>query len=96
MIFEREDSQDPECRAAVGDAKELLQATWDAINVQQKYLAEGMWPSEEFNARRWMLAKAIERLSRYPAERQGVAPSVLVADTAPKPAKDEAPLNDSP
>jgi hypothetical protein len=92
MIFEREGSRDTECRTAVEDAKELLQATWDAIHVQQKYLAEGMWPSEEFNARRWMLAKAIERLDRYPAERQGIAPSVLVANAAPQPAKDETPL----
>jgi len=91
-IFQRDGSSDPECRRAVVDAKKLLQTTWDAINVQQKYLAEGMWPSEEFNARRWMLAQAIERLDRFPAERQGVAPSVMVADTEPKPAKDETPI----
>jgi hypothetical protein len=64
----------------------------NAINVQQKYLAEGMWPSEEFNARRWMLAMAIERLGQYPAERQGTAPSVLVANTMPQSAKDEMPF----
>ena len=102
MIFEREGSRDPECRRAVEDAKELLQATWDAIDVQQKYLAEGMWPSEEFNARRWMLAKAIGQLNRYPTERQGIssrgmgdfphAPSVLVGNTAPQTARDETPL----
>ena len=91
-IFQREGSSDPECHRAVEDAKKLLQATWNAINVQQKYLAEGMWPSEEFNTRRWMLAKAIEKLNRFPSERQGIAPSVLVADTAPQAAKDETPL----
>ncbi|MDQ1316813.1 MAG: hypothetical protein QG588_462, partial [Candidatus Poribacteria bacterium] len=58
----------------------------------QKYLAEGMWHSEEFNARRWMLARAIERLGQYPAERQGIAPSVLVANTASQSAKDEMPF----
>ena len=79
-IFEREGSSNSECGRAVADAKKLLQETWDAINVQQKYLSEGMWPSEEFNARRWMIAKAIEKLNKFPAERQGSAPSVLVGD----------------
>lgn len=92
MIFEREGSNDPECHRAVQDAKELLQAMWDAINVQQKYLAEGMWPSEEFNSRRWMLAQAIEQLNQWPGERRGNAPSVLAANTAPQPAKDETPV----
>lgn len=91
-IFEREDSSNQECRRAVEDAKKLLQATWDAINVQQKYLAEGMWSSEEFNARRWMLAKAIEQLVRFPAERQGIAPSVLLSNTSPQPSMDEMPI----
>jgi len=88
-IFQRENSLDPECRGAVEDVKKLLQAMWNAINVQQKYLAEGMWTSEEFNGRRWMLAMAIERLGQYPAERQGIAPSVLVANTTSQSAKDE-------
>ena len=92
-IFQCESSRNPECRRAVEDAKELLQAMWDSINVQQKYLAEGMWPSEEFNARRWLLAKAIEQLDQYPAEQQDIAPSVLVTKTAPQPKrKDETPL----
>ena len=91
-LFQREGSREPECRRAVEDAKELLQAMWDSIDVQQKYLAEGMWPSEEFNTRRWVLAKAIEQLEQYPAEQQGIAPSVLVTNTAPQPAKDETPL----
>ncbi len=92
VVFEREGARDPECRRAVEEAKSLLQETWDAIHVQQKYLAGGMWPSEEFNTRRWLLAQAIERLHRYPPERQGTAPSVLVADTTPRPAEDKIPL----
>jgi len=92
-VIEREGSSNPKCRRAVENAKKLLQATWDAIHVQQKYLAEGMWPSEEFNARRWLLAKAIEQLEQYPAERRGIAPSVLVTNTeTPPPAKDETVL----
>ena len=91
-VLQREGSRNPECRHAVEDAKKLLQATWDAIDVQQKYLAEGMWPSEEFNARRWMLAMAIGRLMQYPIERQGIASSVLVANTAAHQARDETPF----
>jgi hypothetical protein len=81
-VFQREGSPSAECLRAVAGAKSLLQATWDAIDVQQKYLADGMWPSEEFNTRRWLLARAITELLRYPAVRSGAAPSVLVANTS--------------
>jgi hypothetical protein len=91
-IVERESSGDPACQAAVGDGRQLLQTTWDAIRVQQKYLAEGMWPSEEFNALRWRIAKQIERLVQYPAAAKATAPSVLVAKTASsKPAEQPSP-----
>jgi len=88
-VFQREGSPNAECRRAVAGAKKLLQGTWDAINVQQKYLADGMWPSEEFNTRRWLLAQATSRLLLYPAVRAGDAPSVLVMNTSPQPAKTE-------
>ncbi|NOY82536.1 MAG: hypothetical protein GXP31_16180 [Kiritimatiellaeota bacterium] len=81
--WERDGSGDPACRRAVADAKALLQRMWDDIRVQPKYLATGMWPSEEFNARRWKLALAIRELHKYPSRRQGDAPSVLVANTTP-------------
>ena len=80
-IFQREGSPDAQCRRVVADARKLLQDTWDAIHVQQKYLADGMWPSEEFNTRRWLLAQATGELLRYPAVRTGSAPSVLVTNT---------------
>jgi len=81
---EREGSRDRACSRAVASAKKLLQSTWDDINVQQKYLSGGMWPSEEFDARRWRLAVETERLLEFPAVRQVTAPSVLVADIAPR------------
>lgn len=77
-IWERTGSENPQCREAVKLAQARLQQTWDAIEVQQKYLAGDMWPSDEFNARRWMLAKSIERLHAFPAVRTGDAPSVGV------------------
>ncbi len=83
--WERAGSTDPACRQAAADAKALLQQLWRDIPVMQKYLASGMWPSDEFNARRWKLAMAIRRLMRFPATRQGDAPSVLVEDTSPAP-----------
>ncbi len=77
-IWERQGSQDKNCLEAVKRAQTRLQQTWDAIEVQQKYLEDGMWPSDEFNARRWALAKSIEELLAFPAVRKGDAPSVSV------------------
>ena len=62
-----------------------MQKTWDDIRVQKKYLAANLWPSEEFDARRWQLALAIRDLRRYPAVRRGQAPSVLVDRIQPPP-----------
>jgi hypothetical protein len=77
-IVQRETSTDAACRAAVREGRELLQETWEAIRVQPRYLAEGMWPSEEFDTRRWRLAAQTRKLLQYPATKQAVAPSVLV------------------
>jgi len=93
-IFQREGSPNAECRRIVAGARELFQDTWDAINVQQKYLADGMWPSEEFNTRRWLLAQATSELLLYPAVRTDIAPSVLVTNTSPQPAKTETSIID--
>lgn len=81
-IVERERSTNSTCLAAVAEGRRLLQETWDAIHVQPRYLADGMWPSEEFEAVRWRLALATARLFEYPAATNAVAPSVLVAVTS--------------
>jgi len=83
-VWEREGARNAACRRAVVGAKALLQRMWDDIRVQPKYLADGMWPSEEFNARRWKLALAIRGLRKYPAVRRGRAPSVFVANRTPR------------
>ncbi|MFV1995114.1 MAG: glycoside hydrolase domain-containing protein, partial [Verrucomicrobiales bacterium] len=83
-VFERETSTDPKCKQQIKAAKTMLQENWDAIEVQQRYLSERMWPSPEFNARRWRLANMIETLLAFPAQRKGTAPSVLVASTGPR------------
>jgi hypothetical protein len=77
-IVQRQDSGDPACRAAVRAGRRLLEETWDAIRVQPKYLATGMWPSEEFDAVRWRLAAQTLELLRYPATNRATAPSVLI------------------
>ncbi|MGI6456354.1 MAG: hypothetical protein ACOX5R_12140 [bacterium] len=82
-IVERESSNDPACLKLVREGKSLLQETWDAINVQQRYLDEGMWHSEEFNARRWRIALMIAALLEYPPVDDAVAPSVLVDRITP-------------
>jgi len=93
-IVEREASKDPACLAAVGEGRRLLQETWDAIRVQPKYLAEGMWPSEEFDAIRWRLAAQTARLLEYPAAAKAIAPPVLVSvPSRPKPATEVSPYD---
>ena len=82
-IVEREGSKEAGCQAAARAGRELLQETWDAIRVQPRYLSEGMWPSEEFDAVRWRLAAATTRLLEFPATAQATAPSVLVAGSRP-------------
>ncbi|MCF6177044.1 MAG: DUF6067 family protein [Victivallaceae bacterium] len=87
-IWERGISTDPQCRKLAVQAQAVLQKLWDDINVQEKYLRTNMWASAEFNARRWQLAQYITALLKYPATRQGQAPSVMVntqaAQTASK------------
>lgn len=80
-IVQRQESKDQDCQAAVDEGRKLLQEVWDAIRVQPRYLAEGMWPSEEFDAIRWRLATQTARLLQFPALTRATAPSVLVSAT---------------
>jgi hypothetical protein len=82
--WERAGSSVPECRRLVGYAQGKLQQIWDAIDVQERYLDDHLWPSSEFNARRWQMALLTQRLLQYPAVQQGLAPSVYVQRTAPR------------
>ena len=88
-IVERQDSTDPACQAAVRGGRQLLQETWDSIRVQPKYLATGMWPSDEFDTIRWRLAVQTQKLLRFPVTNKATAPSVLIDATAALPARVE-------
>jgi Glycoside hydrolase 123 N-terminal domain len=81
-IWSRKNSKESKCRKLVADATAVLQKLWDDVNVQEKYLRTGMWPSAEFNARRWQLATYISKLLKYPIVRKGQAPSVIVNTSA--------------
>lgn len=83
-IAERQKSKNPKCVKAVDEANKVLQETWNAINVQQKYLVDNMWPSEEFNMIRWRIAEQISRLLAFSSAEKTTAPSVIVAETSPK------------
>ena len=84
-IVRRTGSNDPACLSELKEARQLLQEIWDAISVQPRYLADGMWPSEEFDTIRWRLASATERLLKFPVTNPtAVAESVLV-NSAPRP-----------
>jgi len=89
-IAQRQDSLDPACQQAVRRARHVLHETWDAIRVQPKYLATGMWPSEEFDTIRWRLAARTQELLQYPAANQSTAPSVLIDASAAPPDKAKA------
>jgi hypothetical protein len=79
--WERENSADAACRQAVAEAKNELQETWNAIEVQDRYLSSNLWPTSEFAARRWRMAELSEQLIKFPAARHGTAPSVYVEQT---------------
>ncbi len=91
-IAEREQSPDPACAKAVTQAKALLQETWNAVVPQDRYLADGMWPSVDFNLQRWRLALAIDSLLPFQKSSSVTAASVLVAD----PTGGSAPMATSP
>ncbi|MGA2257357.1 MAG: hypothetical protein ABSG53_22090, partial [Thermoguttaceae bacterium] len=90
-VAQRQDSADPAGQAAVREGRQILQETWQAIHVQPKYLATGMWPSGEFDVIRWRLAAATEKLLRYPASNHLNSPSVLIDAAAASPATGHAP-----
>ena len=77
-IVRRENSTDPAVVREITAAKKLLQEIWDSIDVQVKYLAEDLWPSDEFDGRRRQLGDAILRLEKFPATNEKTAPSVLI------------------
>lgn len=81
-IVRRENSADPEVRELTRKGRVLLQEIWDSIEFRPKYLAEGMWPDSEFDARCYEMAQMIAALSRYPETSSAVAPSVIVNDSA--------------
>ena len=90
-IVQRQNAADAACQAAVRQGRRILQETWDAIHVQPKYLATGMWPSEEFDALRWRLAAQTEKLLEYPPTNDRHSPSVLVGRTEAPAAKPQVP-----
>ncbi|MDO5567089.1 MAG: hypothetical protein Q4G59_10575, partial [Planctomycetia bacterium] len=77
-IVRRAESTDPAVMKTVKEAKQLLQSIWDSIIVEEKYLNENLWPSDEFDGRRLQMAALIRELYKSPETNQNVAPSVIV------------------
>jgi hypothetical protein len=76
MIWERKGS--PVCNTLVEESERLLKGIWDSIEVRSLYL-DKEWPSVRFNESRRKIAKQISALSKYPAVRNVISPSVLPA-----------------
>ncbi|MBI4979842.1 MAG: hypothetical protein HZC28_20350 [Spirochaetes bacterium] len=83
-LVQREKNSDTACRALVTEGKKFIGDLWHGIKAEDKYLADGMWPSEDFNGLRWNMVRLIGKLMQFPADTSVKAPSVLVTDTAPR------------
>ena len=77
-IVRRAESTDPAVMKTAKEARQLLQSIWDSIIVEEKYLNENLWPSDEFDGRRLQMAALIRELYKSPETNQNVAPSVIV------------------
>ncbi|MBL8991697.1 MAG: hypothetical protein JNM63_00055, partial [Spirochaetia bacterium] len=77
-IVDRENTKDASARVLIDEGKKFLRELWEGIEPQEKYLAVGMWPSEDFNGRRWLAARLIEALQKFPEEKGMISPSVLL------------------
>jgi hypothetical protein len=58
----------PAVQAAAAAAQSELDTVWHAIRVQPKYKYDGMWPAEDFDAYRWLIARQIMALDRFGPE----------------------------
>ena len=90
-VWERQGSRGVHCNRKLREAESALRELWRSISVQPKYLDEGMWPSDGFDARRWQLAVITEGLLSCPARRSGSAPSVIAGVVESQPAELLAP-----
>lgn len=77
-IVKRSDSTNPDVQKEILKGRSLLQEIWNSIQVQKKYLNTDLWPSDEFDGRRYEIGKAILALLKYPESNQKIAPSVIV------------------
>lgn len=77
-ILDREKTKDASAKTLIEEGRKFLRELWESIEPQEKYLAVGMWPSEDFNGKRWQAARLIEALQQFPDEKGNVSPSVLI------------------
>ncbi len=76
-IVRREDTDSPQLRSLLKDARNLLQKIWNSIPPEPKYFADNHWADGEFDSRRAELASMILRLKKYPETSRKNAPSIL-------------------
>lgn len=65
-IARRKNCKSEECQKAIEEGKNLLQNIWDMIPVKKLYLEEGLWNPQDFNCVRWMIAKTLMKLIKFP------------------------------
>jgi len=59
LIAEAKGSPKAGAQQAAAAAEQELQAVWRSIRVQTKYKYDGLWAPEEFDVRRWLVARQI-------------------------------------
>jgi hypothetical protein len=59
LIAEAKRSANAGAKQAAAEAERELQSVWQAIRVQAKYKYDGLWAPEEFDVRRWLVARQI-------------------------------------
>jgi hypothetical protein len=59
LIVEAKNSPNAAAKQAAAAAEQELQAVWQSIRVQEKYKYDGLWAPEEFDVRRWLVARQI-------------------------------------
>lgn len=77
-IVQREDSTEPEVQKLIQEGKTFLQALWDSISVEEKYLSGNLPDSRKFAEYREKMASLIDQLLTYPATNSRISPSVII------------------
>ena len=83
-MYERENSNDSDCKELVAEGQELLNSLWRSVEPKLKYRYVEFFSDDEFRNLRWEIASLTMKLMQYDGDDSvGDAPSVM-ADVSQK------------